>query len=431
MFEYEEPTTYHLRKVQFAHLGGSYVGRGTMTWDPADGFRVDAALERHGPPLPKTLELGRFGVVPRSDFQMIKLRLTSHDWAVIPYVRVADRLELLVEGGLSFRATRALFATRGAKTNVTGRYSGTALIAAPKALLLPDRVETTTLLVDTFLSKTFRSGLLEEGETHNWRCWRTDDVYVHTSWDLSSSAWSRYDSWIWPEAVCLAVSLLSGRVVRLAERTIYRRSITLSERNIKREVCDLDFMAPFGRGAPLDRNLLVTLTPRFVRDESARRIASLVMQQLSDASRQETWQAKELLCATILEALLRTVQGHPFKPGDRSFNIEAALKHFRVKHFDDSWKCECTRALDAHRRLRHRNAHPDWIATEDGGLSSEQMEQSLDDMIRLSRLYGYMILALAGLPKMKPAFPAPHRQWGATMTMESGGDGPSDNENDS
>jgi len=45
------------------------------------------------------------------------------------------------------------------------------------------------------------------------------------------------------------------------------------------------------------------------------------------------------------------------------------------------------------------------------------MEKSLDDMIFLSRFYGYMILALAGFRDLKPDFPKPHSEWSPAIKI--------------
>jgi hypothetical protein len=40
-------------------------------------------------------------------------------------------------------------------------------------------------------------------------------------------------------------------------------------------------------------------------------------------------------------------------------------------------------------------------------------------MLQLTWFYGYMILAMAGVPNLEPKFPAPHREWKALMTYSS------------
>jgi len=54
----------------------------------------------------------------------------------------------------------------------------------------------------------------------------------------------------------------------------------------------------------------------------------------------------------------------------------------------------------AWKRLRHRNAHPDWMdsidRTDDGN------RQAIEDMMLLAQFYGSMMLALAGAPSLQP-----------------------------
>ncbi len=68
--------------------------------------------------------------------------------------------------------------------------------------------------------------------------------------------------------------------------------------------------------------------------------------------------------------------------------------------------------------MRHRNAHPDFLLKKGGYLSEEYREKSVDDMIYLSRFYGYMILAMAGFQDLEPQFPPPFAEWKATVKIE-------------
>ena len=114
--------------------------------------------------------------------------------------------------------------------------------------------------------------------------------------------------------------------------------------------------------------------------------------------------------STILEAALRTLFGHPFVSGDRTFNIGRRLTEFRKKYLDDEWTAACKSALGARSRLRHRNAHPDWLSSADGSESPARYTQALDDIIFLCHFYGYMVLAVAGI-QVKPRFPISHTEW--------------------
>jgi uncharacterized membrane protein len=128
---------------------------------------------------------------------------------------------------------------------------------------------------------------------------------------------------------------------------------------------------------------------------------------MADASRQNTTQGKELLLATILEAIFRTINQRPFKVGDYypAKKRQADMLKFRIEFLSDKWIDSCSKALELHEKLRHRNAHPDWLTSDDGALSKTRLQESYADMIYLSRFYGYMILAMAGFKDLEPWFP--------------------------
>lgn len=52
------------------------------------------------------------------------------------------------------------------------------------------------------------------------------------------------------------------------------------------------------------------------------------------------------------------------------------------------WEPACDKALQVRDRLRHRNAHPDWITHAGGSLSKAEWQQSIEDLTFLSRFYG-------------------------------------------
>jgi hypothetical protein len=41
----------------------------------------------------------------------------------------------------------------------------------------------------------------------------------------------------------------------------------------------------------------------------------------------------------------------------------------------------------------------------------------MNDMILLSRFYGYMILAIAGFKNLEPVFPKPIKEWSPILTI--------------
>ena len=99
------------------------------------------------------------------------------------------------------------------------------------------------------------------------------------------------------------------------------------------------------------------------------------------------------------------------------------MKQFQSEYLsgehDSKWKKKIEDVFKAYERLRHRHAHPDWITAQGGMLSDSEIEQSINDMILLSRFYGYMILAISGIKDLEPKFPVHFSNWGPIMTMET------------
>ena len=128
--------------------------------------------------------------------------------------------------------------------------------------------------------------------------------------------------------------------------------------------------------------------------------------RLAEASCQQTWESRELLTGTTLEATLRTLDNHPFRHGDYSWKIKQSLEAFRQAYLGAGWEPACDKALQVRDRLRHRNAHPDWITHAGGSFSKQEWQQSIEDLTFLSRFYGFVILALSGFKPLQPKFPA-------------------------
>jgi hypothetical protein len=149
------------------------------------------------------------------------------------------------------------------------------------------------------------------------------------------------------------------------------------------------------------------LTEFFLRGGLHAETCWKVFCQMADASRQKTAQGQELLLATILEAIFRTIYNRPFKAGDYypEKMRKADMEQFRTDFFSVKWIKYCDKALELHRELRHRNAHPDWLTSVDGGLSKSELKKSYESLIFMSRFYGYMILGMAGIKDLEPRFP--------------------------
>jgi hypothetical protein len=69
---YFKEAEFILDSLYFHYHGSRYQGRGIMTWKPDEGFHLEAFLDRQGEPIER-IELGRIGIIPRSDICSIRL----------------------------------------------------------------------------------------------------------------------------------------------------------------------------------------------------------------------------------------------------------------------------------------------------------------------------------------------------------------------
>lgn len=155
------------------------------------------------------------------------------------------------------------------------------------------------------------------------------------------------------------------------------------------------------------KEAFLKLTKFFAKKGKHSDVCWLVFYQIAEATRQVSLQARELLLATILEAVLRTITNKPFRQGGKSLDLRQRMDSFRKSFLTADWTAACDQAIKSQKNLRDRNAHPDWLTSEDERLSKERMRPTITDMMFLSRFYGYMILALAGFRDLQPQFPKP------------------------
>jgi hypothetical protein len=391
-----------------------------MTWKPDDGFHIEAFLERQGAPPPKKIELGKVGVIRKSDVCSIRMKPRNFDWAIAPNSVLIDRLDLLDENRLSMNLSCVILSASSRIGNDRPNWSGSALYETKSRLVLPDSVHREVWINDQKVESGFEaSGIwCEDGQKQRTVGRLIDDRHLELHWNLSKSHWSKTNNWQWPEAAQDTLSMLSGQTIELLQREVYRGAKRYIEIRKREDAESLGLLSPFAGQERLDKGVFIRLTEFFVQNRPRAGICRNIFEQVVEAKRQRSRQATELLLSTILEAALRSIDGHPFRPRDKSWEISKSIKQFRQHYLSNKWTTTCDEVLKVYRRLRHRNAHPDWLFSQGGALSEEERAKSLDDMIFLSRFYGYMILALADFKDLEPRFPKPHKEWGAPVVIE-------------
>lgn len=417
---YLQETEYVLSRIWFDYLGGHYEGRGIMNWKPEQGFHLEAFIERESEtcPLPELIEIGKVGIIHKDDIGIVRMK-SPRFYLAIASVPLFDRADVIVEKRLSVKLGNIVFYSPNPIYVDDSNFYGRAFFEAEN-LLLPDMI-ITKKGIGIYSGETEIDRGIEYDIVNNHAVFAhiAEDNTIELFWRLSKSRWNKTDSLNWPEAIRYALSVLSGQEVRVLQRetdfSFYgRRQVSKRESSHH-----LGILSPLPPNSLLNRELFVLLIEFFAKNGRNAMICRRVFDQMLETSRQETWQGKELLLSTILEATLRTIENHPFKPGDNSFNLKDSLRRFQGKYLSTHCNDACERAYKVWRRLRHRNAHPDWLIGEGGALSEDEIEDSIDDIIFLSRFYGYMMLGLAGMTTMgRPTFPKTHREWNSGVIIK-------------
>ena len=70
--DYFKEAKYILELLYFHYRGNRYQGHGIMTWNPDEGFHLEAFLEKLGKTLSK-IELGNVGITPKIYISMIRM----------------------------------------------------------------------------------------------------------------------------------------------------------------------------------------------------------------------------------------------------------------------------------------------------------------------------------------------------------------------
>lgn len=429
MQEYSQESSWAVDHVRFECLRGSYRGRGRLSWNPGRGFHLDAYLARSGAVLPSTIEFGKIRVSTESDLHAIRMNLEEWGCAISPQVSLGDHLELAARGRLDIVFPSILFYRALPHRTDPDKHYGSALFEVGKNVMFPDPLVNEVRLAERVIEQNHtRGGIAYNDDSLEISGHFVSENQVRLHWALNSSGWSRNDAWNYAEGAQAALSFLSGRTVRLLERTTKRGAREFIERRREPELVQLGILSLPPRSArgpyQIDKRAFVELARFFTQGRRSTPVVVCrqILAQMAEASQQNTRAGQELLCANILDAALRTlIAGKPYDIKDGKTKIKANMNVFRQKYFSSKeWKRQCDRALDAYNKLRHRHAHPDWLTTTGGGLSDGGLEQSLDHMIFLAWFYGYMILSIAGFKELEPKFPGPHREWPALLTFTTG-----------
>ncbi len=420
LLQHSESCEIALSSIRFEYEGGRYFGRGLLRWNSSEGFTIDAFVERAGEPVPLEIQYGKVGVVPRSKYSSLRMRLRGGTWAYVRPIPLNDRIDLIHDRRLSLHVTSVLFMRRIPAQFRSSSMSGNLLLSSSHWPMGRDAVVKQIRLNDREIGTSYSRGIDHDDRDLRLVGQWLESKDLSLTWSLAdTTACNKRRAIRLGDAIAHALMVICSSQVQILRQETQRGHIEILEMTSRREPTSLGTFRLLHNQEVLDNKLFATLIKFFESDSTESAAARQLIAVCLDASGQSLHQARELLIATVLEGVLRTVLGMPFEAANNtdSFKMVNAIASFREKYLSDQWQEQCKRAVECFRRLRHRNAHPDWLTTAGGGLSEEKVTQSIDDMIFLSSFYGYMILGMAGVPNLKPQFPIPHRQWGPLITI--------------
>jgi hypothetical protein len=407
MRNYDEPAEYVLRRVWFEYQGTRYEGRGVLTWDPANGYHLEAPVEPIGGPARHSY-VDYVGVFRPKHHRPIRMELDSGGWARARRVVLANRRDLRDQARLSIDFDRVLFCTPLPSTRPAGyERGGRALYSVGEDLKgrMSDKVDEVVVLGgQRWGRQTWRSGIryvTTGGQRAVGRVLPGGHLELYYGVDAAAGATGAVRRWA--QAFADALSILSESRVRLLYSEFYQGDCLFREIRRKEKALSFGWLAPIKMGGQIDRDTLIRLSNFLATREPGAYIARAMLDQLEAAALQKYWQARELLLGTILEAVVRTLNQNPYREVRyKKLKLEKELDQFRNSYLSSEWEEACRRAFKVQKRLRDANAHPDWLYEERKALSHDSLQQAHEDAIFLARFYGAMMLALARIPSLSP-----------------------------
>lgn len=426
MFDYFKAQKYFIDQIWFVHEGIHYTGKGVLFWDPIDGFHFIANIERGALEIPFTKE---FTSITFDTSTTIYLKLSGGSYAILP-IYFLNEFELL-HGHLFEKINRAIF-IEPTSLPIKKYWYGSALLELSDSILFPDSVSVETKIGDSQPSRSFsRDGIHHVANNgQSVIGYQKEKKYLELNWSLPIDSWTKTECWEYAKGLQYSISALAGQAIGLKFREVHRANRTIREVFVNKKPISLGIIfRPFDNDI-IKREQIIDLASFFVRGQNKADIAKKILIQMADASQQLTSQGQELLLSTILEATLRSIYHCPFVLEKRKrsdpFNLNRYLKKFREEYLQSSqdtqrsWKKVTSTVAASYRQLRHRNAHPDWLSTKEGNYSKDELERVTNNLILLSRFYGYMIMGLANLEIREPVFPLPIAEWKPMLTMSIG-----------
>lgn len=412
MFEYNRPEELDVNVGYDCKSGFKFRGRGLLIWKPEKGLNLEAFSNSRAKAKRWKHSAGKVQILSIQDARSLRVQIPGFGWGLVPNNFLKHQEDAIEQGRLTVTPDEMYFFHPVPYHKPNKWWCGTAHYLIAEELDFPDQVKSETTINGQFVASRSNGGLWQDDDTDIGLTGRNlSKEHFQLSWSLPKDRYTKTDCWRFGEAARRAFSIIFGQTIRLFRQEARRGGY---EAILLRTARDVEKLGMFHRPLETLRSLLdqwafnkvlfLQLSRFFLKEEHLSNVCYSIFRQMAESSRQKTWEARELLLSTILEATLRTLDNCPFKPKDHSWRVKQSMTSFRHKYLNDNWSTVCDRAIETRNRLRHRNAHPDWLVTTGGSQSNEAWGQAMKDINFLSQFYGYMILALAKIPNLEPKF---------------------------
>lgn len=405
--------------LYFYFKGFRYSGKGIIKWIPKSGFEIEVMFTQSRV-RSNSIEFRSFKIPEDSDYASIRAWTDSFGWILIPDINFS-RLEIeIISSHVSIKFHRIIICENDNYPRKSENWQGTSLYRVKSKSRFQDAVEVSTSIKGELLRLEGKNGFFYEEDGIKLIGYFLEDEYFQISWKLPKARYSKQKAWDWSLGFQDALRIWLGETCQLLSREIRREGKKITEIRDEYEISSLGLLSFFGN-APIQNKLILHLADFFCEPKKERIVCYAIFEQILEASKQKLQDSQELLVATTLEAIIRTLYEYPVSRKDSSRGlVEQTLKgKFKAEYFSNDWRKPCQDAIDAFNRLRTRNAHPDWLSDLGNLKSTEEKAQALDDLIFLCHFYGYMILALSGLRVLTPTFPESYQKWSPTVIVYS------------
>lgn len=413
---YFEERDFVIKNAKLNYKSHKFDGHGFMEWSPEKGFELKLFVESDSYKQPQSEMYGDFKIIKENERSNIHLFLDFYRKAIIPSAYLPSRLSFDIDRTLQFKSHRLVLFQESFYPD-ENYWTGRALYRIsegghnfPETLNKSETLNETT----TISSGTKPHGVTFQNEIVDIKGWKTNDEYFNLLFKLSKKNYTQEFALKFPCGFQTALSFILGENVQRLKSEVDTKHSTILEVFKKFEVKRMknyQTLKTFDQfTGKLLGKLALFLTKGFLDHEKfvESYVSKLIISQLKEAESQQSIAAQELLTATILEAALRTLYRVPFLEKQKSqFAVDHYLKNQFIPQYADGKRWRETRktVIKAFERMRHRNAHPDWLVKDDSIYSDNRISDTYLDLRIMIKFYQQMILLMAGIENIETELP--------------------------